>query len=308
MTEKTEGGLSAAEEAYFNTGGEASLTPEQQVQEPVEKPAEAAQPQQPETPEQARDEKGRFVPHVPHQVFHAEREERKRIAQERDEYARRLAAFEERFKWAEEAKAPKAPEMPGDDDPIAQIGWIKDQLKAQQEQQRQAREQEEQQTRAQQEFARKRDYVMPRYNAAAEADPTVKDALAHVQSSYETELRAYGIPAHQIGAHLDNFAAQIIAHIADNNLDPAEFAKGLATARGWQPKQVQQQQKQLTLPEQLAKVAEAQQASRSVAQAAGAAAGQEMGLEQILAMSRPEFNAWIADPANERKFNRLMGA
>jgi len=311
MNEENTGGLTAAEEAYFESGGNSPLTTEQ-VQEAAPAIETGQQTEQPakeqETGEPARDEKGRFVPHVPHSVFHAEREERKRIAQERDEFARKLAAFEERFKWAEETKKPAEPEIPGEDDPLARLNWLVEQVKTGNEQQRQQQAEWERQQQEQQVWQQRQRSVSAAYNAAKQQDASVEDAVGYLETSYANELKAQGIPDHQISQYLQNYAAQFVNIIAERSLDPAEFVRGLASARGWAPKaQAAQEQKNLTLPDRLAKVAAAQTASRTVAQAPGGASGGEMGLEQIMAMDRSEFNAWIAQPENERRFNRLMG-
>ncbi len=308
-TETLESGLTAAETAYFESGGTTPLAPETEPQKAETDgkealQAEAQEVEQKEDTKPDRDEKGRFVPSVPHQVFHAEREERKRSAAQVEEAQRKLAAFEERMKWAKESEQPKD-DMPPEDDPIGQLQWLKERELERREEARRAQEEEAQSAAANEQWTRHYQSVESAYNAAAAEDPTLDEAFIHVRDSYANELRAQGYTPQQVQHYVNQYGIQFVNTIATRGLDPAKFVKDLAASRGWTgPKKADPV---TTAADTIKKVADAQSASRTVAQGGSGAGGDETTLEGILAMPRNEFEVWHSDPKNARLFNRLMG-
>lgn len=312
MTEKQEaGGLSAEESAYFESGGETALPEAKQEQETDGKGQEGLQTeaegltQQQEPKPGERDEKGRFVPHG---ALHAEREEHKKTRAQLDELQRFKAVMEDRWRMVEQAgqrQQEQQPEIPDENSqPIETIAWLKQQLlaKNQQEQQSQAEWQERQR---QENAARERyTYADQKYREVEQADPEVGDAYSFARESYRNELRALGVPEAQLPVREQMFIQSFVNNIIDRELDVAEFVKTIAKSRGWQPKPAQQQQE---VTDKLKRIEGAQSQARGVGQAGGRSGSEELGLAELVAMPRGEFEAWYANEKNAARYNKLMG-
>lgn len=317
--EKPESGLSAAETAFFETGGNAPLEPA---------PETVTQPEgnQPETVEQdgsvnVRDDKGRFVKTIPFDVFHAEREQHKQTKAEMAELREFKGRMEERWQMLAAAAQQQPEQKPVDQDPepdpntdiFAHNAWLKRQFDGLKKGQAE-REQAERQTREASEFEGK---VWSFWNndAAAykAANPEFEDAVKWMSETRTKQLQAMS-DVHPQFASEAGVVAQINRELFEINVlaaqqgkKPAEIIFNMAKRWGYQGKQPPANEA-LTLPAELAKVATAQAASRTVGAAPGAATGAELTLEQIVGMPIGEFNAWHADPKNARRYEKLMGA
>lgn len=313
MTEKQEAGetLSAEETAYFESGGATALPEEAKEEEAgagkeqaIQQSEAEGQQEQPKPGE--RDDKGRFVPHG---ALHAEREEHKKTRSELEELKRFRAVMEDRWRMVEQAgqrqQQEQQPEIPDENSqPIETIAWLKQQLlaKNQQEQQSQAEWQERQR---QENAARERyTYADQKYREVEQADPEVGDAYSFARESYRNELRALGVPEAQLPAREQMFIQSFVNNIIDRELDIAEFVKTIAKSRGWQPKPAQQQQE---VTDKLKRIEGAQSQARSVGQAGGRSGSEELGLAELVAMPRAEFEAWYANEKNAARYNKLMG-
>lgn len=325
MAEQDQGGLSASEEAYFESGGEAELdTPETEQEQEHGEGQEGLQAEAEGLGEKApRDEKGRFVPH---QALHAEREEHKKTRSELNDMRERWARIEERMNWADQARqqqeyeaqqAAQQQEQPPDPnvDIFAHAQWQQRQLNAMQEQlaaanqaNQQALYQQQQQDMARQAEQKVWDYWEQDAKSYSEQNADFKGAAEWLSEFRGNQLRALGAVNPQfrndkaIVAQIESELRDIVIAAAQQQMSPAEMVYELAKGYGYQP-----QAKGAKLPGNLANVDKAQQASRTVGQASGRAGGDQMGLEDILAMPRGDFDRWIADPKNERLFDRLMG-
>src|SRR6478736_6951391 len=137
MTDQSTSGLSAAEEAYFSSGGEteitadpapvADLAPTADTVDPVDPSAAVVDPAAP----QERDDKGRFVPH---QALHAEREEHKKTKAELEQIRQQQAILNDRWNTLLTATKQSEPQAETPPDPevdiFAHSKWQADRLKA----------------------------------------------------------------------------------------------------------------------------------------------------------------------------------
>lgn len=301
--------LSAEETAFFESGGNTEIPVEQPTQ-----PEQAAPEAQADAPaqDQARDEKGKFVPH---QALHAEREEHKKTKAQLEEIARKQAVLEDRWNTLLKASAP--PEQPKDDDPepdpnvdfLAHHEWLARQFKKTTE----TMAQREAAQKAEQDAIRQEQQVWSHWQQDAarvtQEKPDFTDRVKYLSDMRTKQLQALapfspnlrtqqGINQ-QINAELKD----IVLAAAQQGISPAEMVYQMAEAWGFSAPATPPSQ--ITLPQQLAQVARAQEASKTIAAAPGSAAGDEMTAEMLLAMPDKDFEAWRQ--ANGAKFRKLMG-
>lgn len=308
MDEKEQGGLSAAEEAYFETGGEASLEAEPQVEQQPEQVDQVEQQQ--EGP--ARDDKGRFVPH---QALHAEREEHKKTRAEVQELREFKARMEERMQWMAQASQPQPQEETPPDpnqDIFAALKYERDKREALEKRiAEEANERARQNEQALQERA-----IWSEWETSAHSykqqNPDFDNAAKWLAEFRENQLKAFAVLDDRFqnpqarNLQINEELKAIIVQAKQRGVSPAEMVYQIAKGYGYQG---QGQQPKLALPEQLQKVAQAQNASKSLGQAPGAAAGSGTTLEDLMSMNQADFGVWLeASPENRRLFNRLMGA
>lgn len=300
--EEKENGLTAEENAYFESEGETSF---EKPAETVEKP-ETVEEKPVETEEQkaqGRDERGRFVPH---QALHAEREEHKRTRAELNEMRDRQTRLE--TLWQSSRQEPE-PEIPDEDqDPMAAIKWVVKTVKDAQQSQRQQAQEYQQRSQEEQQVQAAVDYVDQDYNRVIKEDPSVQEAYHAAFDSYAKELQVLGYRGQQfnqeIARTLRNFQLTA-AQQMQQGVSLGDFIKGVASTRGWQAKAIDPAN--IELPGKLKDVAKAQDASRTIGKTAGKAGGDEISIDDLSRMPQSEFNAWIAEPANEKRFQKLMG-
>lgn len=313
-----DGALSASEQAFFESGGETEI---------IEAPAEpsndiapqgdlAAQVEQPLQPDAAseRDEKGRFVPH---QALHAEREEHKKTKSELEQIRQRQAVLDDRWNTLLKANQPEAQQPQAQPNPeediFAYSKWQADQLKALQEKV-DGREQQEVQSRqmVEQEQALWGEWSQSAQSYAA-TQTDFGDAVKFLSDARNRQLEALSIAnpgfgneqgrVQQINAELK----QIVLAAKQQGMSPAEAVYKIAQGYGYAiaaPKPTDPAS--LTLPDSLAKIDAAQNASRTLAASPGRDAGDPMSAEAIANMSNAEFDTWYRDPANAKRFDTLM--
>ena len=140
--------------------------------------------------------------------------------------------------------------------------------------------------------------------------PDFGDAVKFMSDLRDKQLRRYPFAnpqlrteqgrVQQINAELKS----IIQAAQQTGSQPGRTVYQLAQGFGYQ--KVAQGQQTPQMPDKLASVARAQEASRTVGQAPGKAGGDELTLEGLLAMSPAEYDKWVQ--ANPNKFRRLMGS
>lgn len=306
MIEEKDGGLTAEENAYFESEGETSFEAPVAEAKPAEGAAEATQDVAEEDKIEGpiRDDKGKFVPHG---AFHAEREERRKAQAELAEVRERQARLEALWQSAQpKEEEPEIPEV--DNDPIAALAWAVKTVRDQQEEAK--RQAQEFQQRSQQEDQVRQvvEYVDKDFASAVEQDPSVNDAYITAFNSYAKELEALGYGGQQLQQEmartLRNFQLTAYQRL-QAGVPLGDFIKQVAATRGWQAKAFDPATAELS--DGLKKVEKAQDASRTIGKVAGKAGGDPITIDDLSKMPQDEFNEWIAVPANEKRFQKLMG-
>lgn len=314
MTEENTGGLSAAEEAYFSSGGESEITAEPAA-EPSPEPSPEPQPEpQPEPSAPDRDDKGRFVPH---QALHAEREEHKKTKAELEQIRQQQAILNDRWNTMlqvqQKVQQPE-PETPPDpnEDIFAFSKWQADQLKALQErvESREKSEQQQQQI-AEQERELWGHWSRSAQSYAAEA-PDFGDAVKFLSDTRTRQLKALAAVDPRFGddngilGQINAELKSIVVAAKERGENPAKVVHELAKAYGFAATP-QQTQAPNGLTEKLAQIDAAQSASRTLAASPGRNAGDPISPEAIASMSNSEFEAWMRAPENAKRFQSMMG-
>lgn len=313
-----EGALSASEQAFFESGGETEiietpaepsndLAPQGDLAAQIEQPAVI----QPEVPGE-RDEKGRFVPH---QALHAEREEHKKTKFQLEEIGRKQAVLEDRWNTLlklnqpAEAQQPAPPPNP-EEDIFAYSKWQAEQLEALKSKV-ETREQQETQSRQEieQEQALWGEWSQSAQSYAA-TQTDFGDAVKYLSDARNRQLEALSIAnpgfANEQGRtqQINNELKQIVLSAKQQGMSPAEAVYKIAQGYGYAV--AQPDPGALKLPDSLAKIDAAQNASRTLASSHGRDAGDPMSAEAIANMSNAEFDTWYRDPANAKRFDTLM--
>ncbi|MGU3399236.1 hypothetical protein ACLBWS_05755 [Brucellaceae bacterium D45D] len=316
MADENTSTLTAEEQAYFESGGETEVS--------TETTQEAAQPEaaqvteqvtQEDQPEQSqeRDEKGRFVPH---QALHAEREEHKKTKAELEQIRQQQAILNDR--WNTMLAAKQQQEQPKDDtppDPAEDIiGFMQYQAKktAKLEEERAAevRQRQEQQQNAEQEqviWSTWNDSVaqakaeLPDFDQAAEYLSQLRDGQLQAFAAVDPNFANPQTRIAQINAELRG----IIIQAKQQGQDPAAAVYQIAKGYGYSgAKPANPQQETI---DKINKIDEAQRGAKTLTASNGSNTGDPLSAEAIANMSPKEFDAWIKDPANEKRFNALMG-
>lgn len=322
MTDESTGGLSAAEEAYFASGGTAEITTEPA---PVAEPAPAPSLDPVTDPAavidqgpQDRDEKGRFVPH---QALHAEREEHKKTRSELQTLREQQAILNDRWNTLLAAtkqpeQQPEAPPNP-EEDIFAYAKWQGDQIKALTEKvEGRDKAETEARTAAEQERELWGHWSQSAQAYAATA-PDFGDAVKFLSDARTKQLNALAVVdpnfsnaegvTNQINAELK----AIVASARARGENPAKVVHDIAKAYGFAGAAPSLTPTPAPAAAELAgKIAQidaAQTASRTLAAAPGRDAGDPMSPEAIAAMSTSEFDAWMKSPENAKLFQKMMG-
>lgn len=308
--------LSPSEAAYFESGGETQI---------VDAPADGGAPQPDPAPvvdtaaavepqPQPRDENGKFIPHS---VFHAEREEHKKTKAALEEINRKQAVLEDRWNTILKLKdQPAAEEPAGPPDPnediFAYAKWQGDKIKALEEKVT-GREKQEEQARTVAEQDRE---IWSHWSESANAYAAEKtdfgDAVKFLSDARTKQLAAFGAidpnfsteqgRLNQINAELRH----IVMTAKQNGQNPAEVVYQIAAGYGYAPSAPADPGK-VALPDKLAAIDAAQNASRTLATPGGRNAAEPMTAETIASMSATEFDAWYKSPDNQRLFAKMMG-
>lgn len=303
--------LSPSEAAYFESGGNTEIVadaPAPVVDQPI------VEPQAPNSDQPAgeRDEKGRFVPH---QALHAEREEHKKTKATLDEISRKQAILEDRWNTILKLKEPQAEEPAGPPDPNEDIfgyaKWQGDQIRALSAKV-ESREKQEEQARTVAEQDRE---VWNHWSQSATEYSTQQkdfgDAVKFLSDTRTKQLQALGAVnptfaseqgrLNQINAEL----RQIVLSAKETGQSPAAVVYQLAAAYGYAP--TAQDPGKMELPEKLAQIDAAQNASRTLTTPGGRNATEPMSAEAIASMSASDFEAWMKAPENAKRFQQIMG-
>lgn len=319
MTDQSNSGLSAAEEAYFTSGGETEIAADPApVADPAGEPSldPTADPAAVVDPApQDRDDRGRFVPH---QALHAEREEHKKTRSELQTLREQQAILNDRWNTMlavtkPQEQQPDAPPNP-EEDIFAYAKWQGDQIKALTEKV-ENRDKAEEQARTVADQDRE---VWGHWSQAAQTYATENtdfgDAVKFLSDTRSAQLKALGVVdpnfstdqgiLNQINAELKS----IVVAARSQGQDPAKVVHELAKAYGFAGTKAPTPVPAATeLAGKIAQIDAAQTASRTLAAAPGRDAGDPMSPEAIANMSTTEFDTWMKDPANAKRFQQMMG-
>ena len=328
--------LSVEEQAFFNSGGEAAPVAETP---PAATASDEATTDLDAVDDDAagdgseRDEQGRFKPKkkgnetVPHSVFHAEREEHKRTKQEVQEIKQQAAILNDRWNTmlqAMQAQQPPPqtveqadPEPDPNVDIFAHQQWMararaRDAQRLAGLEHRLAEEANQRATaektaalekavwghweRSAQDFAKE----APDFGKAAEYLSKARDGQLASLSTVQPQFADKKARDRQIETEL--FGIIIGAH--QRGISPARAVYDLAKGYGYAgPAPAPAPADSPT--DRIAALANAQDRSKTVAQAPGKSGGDELTPEQLLSMSDGEFSAWSA--ANAHKFRQMLG-
>lgn len=304
--------LSPSEAAYFESGGATEIVADAPAPAPAAD-VPLAEPAPVDQPLGERDEKGRFVPH---QALHAEREEHKKTKAELEEIRKTQAVLNDRWNTLLKLKEQPAEEPAGPPDPnediFAYAKWQGDKIKALEEKVT-GREKQEEQARTVEQQERE---IWSHWSEAAKTYASEKtdfgDAVTFLSDARTKQLAALAAVnpdfateqgrLQQINAEL----RQIVAGAKQLGKNPAEIVYEMASAYGYAPKAPADPGK-VALPDKLAAIDAAQNASRTLATPGGRNAAEPMSAETIASMSASEFDAWYKSPDNQRLFAKMMG-
>lgn len=324
MTEENiAGGLSEAEQAYFDSEGETSFEEagnEAETKTEAET-GEAGVLDEKDGEAQAeiegkgeRDEKGRFVNYG---ALHAERTKRQQLEQEVGGLKQFKAAMEEKMRWTE---ALLTPEQKVEEDPMPDPNvdiFAHSQWQARQLEKLNAKITERETTEKQaKDHEARENAVWGLWDQSVASIKAEKadfgDAATFLSDMRTKQLSALGNvhaafkDPRAVNQQINNELRDIIINAAQNNISPAQAVYDLATAWGYAAKAADPAA--ITMPEKLKGIEQAQQGSRTVGQASGArSGGDEITIESLAAMPQNEFNEWMKVPANEKRFKSLMG-
>lgn len=298
--------FSAAENAYFQSGGDEE-TFDAAVRETLE---QGSNPSGPATMAEPRSEARTFVPH---QALHAEREAHKKTRAELQQLRQQQAVQQERWQQmqqggvtaagpAEGGAQPQAPDPR--EDIIAYMQWQAGQnelLGAQLQQEvqiRQAQQAAEQQERliwdVWQGSVSQAQASLPDFDRAAEFLAQHRDRQLQAMAAIHPHFADQNARNAQINAELRD----IIVQIGQTGGDPATVIYQLARGFGFGH----------AAEAAVGRLSTAQSAARTIAGGNGQPADDPLSAEAIAHMPAAEFEAWLRQPANERRFNRLMAA
>lgn len=311
--ENTSGAFTPEESAYFESGGESAIPAETPVAAEPEPQAPAPEVQQPQEQGAERDEKGRFVPH---QALHAEREEHKKTKAQLEELSRQQAVLNDRWQTIMALKeAPKEEQAPPDPekDIFGYAKWQAEKVAALEKTLTDDKAQREQQEA----ISRQEAEIWSEWETSAQSyaaqTPDFGDAVKFLSEARTAQLKGFGALDPRftsdagINQQINNELRAIIIQAKQAGVSPAQAVHDIAKSYGFKAAPVEQGAQELKLPGQLATVAAAQEAAKTVGQGGGRAGGDALTPESLAAMPAAEFNAWFAKPENARYFEKLMG-
>lgn len=300
--------MTADETAFFESGGEKEIPSEP-------KPEAEAAPVEDLTA-QAEIEGAGKPKMVPHQTFHAEREEHKKTKAELAEMREFKAAMEERMRWFEAASQPqKEDDTPPDPnvDVFAALKWTQDQLNALKTQNQETQQKTEQERQAQQQEQQVWTYWQQDAATYTKENPDFGNAAKWLSDFRDKQLAALSTfdqrfaSPQQRNAQIEAELKDIVIRAAQSKRSPAQLVYELAKGYGYQAKAADAADPAGGLNARIDQLDKAQGASRTVGAAPGNAGGDEITAEALANMPEAEFTVWMAKPENAAKFRKLMG-
>jgi hypothetical protein len=320
MDTEVTGTLSETEKAYFDSRGEAEIKAEPTIVEETTQPDTVEPVDDGATDAELADvdaldetvepEKQTGQSKVPLAALTKTRAEMKAERDKRIETEKQNAVLMDRLQRIVEAQQQpeqakqQVAEIPDPAvDPQGAIEWATNQIKAQQEAQKQYEKQTAEQQQAQAEWQQIYTAVATDYEQAVAADPSVKAAHEYLLNSQGEELMAMGLSKEEAQAEITRIEQAHIRFAKQRGVPIGEYLVNLAKPRGWRP---QAQPTPTADPNAaLDKLAAAVDGSTSLSNANGGAP-QVMNAEAIANMSPEQFEAWL-NKNGSNKFRKLAG-
>lgn len=285
-------GLSASENAYFESGGTAEIVQEAPVTEKAEtEPAKAGE---------GEGQKQTSGKTVPLEALHEERSKRKENERRARELELENVRFRERFNVLKEFSTKQEPEKVALDPETDIFGYAKQTGETLAQIQKRLDDQEKARN-DQSEADKARNTLVSAYRADADAfkaeNPDFDAAYAHLLNSRAAELKAIGYDDPQeLHSALTNDEMSIAQSALQRGKSPAEIIYNLAKQRGYAKKEA------ADATAKLDNIERGQAANKSLTTAGGSAGDVEMTAEQLVKMPNDEFLAWIdKNPAKARR-------
>ena len=311
--------LSAEDQAYFDTRGEATVSPptsepetvkDEPVDEPVVDEDVIDAVDEPATDEPADPDKPTGQSKVPLAALTKERNERKAVAAKLAETERRAAILEDRWNQIltqqsqpAQPEAQKPVELDTSSDPLAVVNEL---LSDFQQRKKTAAEQEQQtkeQQAANEAWNKTLGVAKAQYDAAASADESFEPTYTALRENLGQEyVDLYGLSAAEARAEVDRFEAQQIAYAVDRGIDIAAHMRKLAKARNVSAPVKTPAAK----VEDIDKIAEGLNGATSLSTAGGGRVA-ATNAQSIADMSPEDFSVWLGKPGNGDKFRKLAG-
>jgi hypothetical protein len=311
MTDENTSGFTAAEEAYFASGGDESTLEAETGTEVTDQPSgvDLTQPAQEQSDQQERDDKGRFVPHG---ALHAEREEHKKTKAALEEIQRNQAILNDRWNTLLATGKPQQ-EQPKEETPpdpavdiIAYMQWQADKTKqlnekmAAEERQRQEAAQHQQQEQiiwsTWESSVNQAKTAIPDFDAATGFLAQLRDSQLQAFSSVDPSFSDPQARVAQINAEL----RQIIVQAKNAGQDPAAAVYQIAKGYGYTLSEAAPDSNKID------KIIQAQAGSKTIAGTNGNAMADPLSAQAILDMPAAEFDAWVQSPANAKRFEKML--
>lgn len=311
MTDENTSGFTAAEEAYFSSGGDESALEVEVAADEAEQHVPEADNNGHEDQEAPRErsEKGGFVPHG---AFHAERTERKKAEAEKAELAQKLAIFEDRWNTMLAANKPQQDEVKEETPPdpkedfIAYMEWQGNQIARMNEEKaaeaRQRHEAEQQQQQEQVIWSTWDNSV----NQAKSSLPDFDEATGYLAQLRDSQLQAFSSvdpnfanPQARV-AQINAELRQIIIQAKQAGQDPATAVYQIAKGYGYTTTEHPSNDGKVE------KIIQAQAGSKTIAGTNGNAMADPLSAQAILDMPAAEFDAWVQNPANAKRLDKIL--
>ena len=320
-------GLTDAEKAYFESGGESPIEaePEPAAEPEPQAQAEPQEGQQQNEPQanQPQDENSR---NVPYGALREERERRKALEQQLAQLNGKWQTVEQRlaamqgFTQHQQQQKPEEPKIPDpEEDFIEATRWAQQQITEMQRQQMMQGQRLQQEQASQRFQGQVMNAWSQRAKQAAQQSPEFADAYRFATTSRYRELIASGVPEHQARQQAQRDEFNFVAQSMQQGRDPAQSMIAIAQARGWQPKPASGQPAQAAptaantqqntpaQPQRLDTVAKGMQANKSLSGVGSSTSGRgSFGAKDLAEMSDDDFAAFL-DKKGANGFKAMLG-
>lgn len=298
--------LTAEESAILESGGERDIPEPAAVVEKA--PAQDKEAQ-------AAVEGAPKVKTVPHETFHAEREEHKKTKAELSELREFKAAMDERWRWVqaaqEQQQQPAKDDTPPDPnvDVFAALKWTQDKLLKQEQSSNETRQQQEQRENEQRQEQQVWTYWQQDAANYTKENPDFGNAASWLSEYRDKQLSALSVADSRFStpqarnAQIETELKGIIIQAAQQRKSPAQLVYEIAKGYGYAAKPAEPEGGLNARIDQLEK---AQTANRSVGAAPGSSGGDEMTAEALANMPEQEFAVWLSKAENAAKFRKMM--